>query len=107
MNRNKSIAMNLRRFANSLAPSKQEVRLPSVGNLAGYLAGTAVQNQIRQVAGKKAETFIASLTSAVQTTPALKECTNASLVTAALLVIVISIGAIAVAIVITKKRNGK
>lgn len=71
--------------ANSLVEKPQDVKFPSTGNIVGYLAGTGVKNQIKQVAGKKAETFTASLISAVQTTPALSECTNVSLVTAALL----------------------
>lgn len=55
-------------------------------SLSAYLTNDAVKNQINKVVGGGAGTkFISSLLSAVQTTPALQDCTNQSLVNAALL----------------------
>ena len=65
---------------NSLARQDQSMKL-SV-----YLQNDAVKKQINQVAGGKNGTrFISSIVSAVQSTPALQECTSPSIVNAALL----------------------
>lgn len=54
--------------------------------LTTYLTQDAVKNQINKVVGGKNGTrFISSIISAVQTTPALQECTNSSILNAALL----------------------
>lgn len=55
-------------------------------SLTAYLTQDAVKNQINKVVGGKNGTrFISSIVSAVQTTPALQECTNSSILNAALL----------------------
>nr|DAR08602.1 MAG TPA: RecT protein [Caudoviricetes sp.] len=65
---------------NSLAKRDQSMKL-SV-----YLQNDAVKKQINQVVGGKNRTrFISSIVSAVQSTPALQECTSPSIVNAALL----------------------
>lgn len=65
---------------NSLARQDQSMKL-SV-----YLQNDAVKKQINQVVGGKNGTrFISSIVSAVQSTPALQECTGPSIVNAALL----------------------
>lgn len=65
---------------NSLAQRKQK------SGLTAYLTQDAVKNQINKVVGGKNGTrFISSIVSAVQTTPALQECTNNSILNAALL----------------------
>ena len=65
---------------NSLARQDQSMKL-SV-----YLQNDAVKRQINQVVGGKNGTrFISSIVSAVQSTPALQECTSPSIVNAALL----------------------
>lgn len=65
---------------NSLARQDQSMKL-SV-----YLQNDAVKKQINQVVGGKNGTrFISSIVSAVQSTPALQECTSPSIVNAALL----------------------
>lgn len=65
---------------NSLAKQDQSMKL-SV-----YLQNDAVKKQINQVVGGKNGTrFISSIVSAVQSTPALQECTSPSIVNAALL----------------------
>lgn len=54
--------------------------------MAAYLTKDAVKKQINSVVGGKNGTrFISSIVSAVQTTPALQECTNPSILSAALL----------------------
>lgn len=54
--------------------------------LTAYLTQDAVKTQINSVVGGKNGTrFISSIISAVQTTPALQECTNPSILSAALL----------------------
>lgn len=54
--------------------------------LAAYLTQDAVKKQINSIVGGKNGTrFISSIVSAVQTTPALQECTNPSILSAALL----------------------
>ena len=65
---------------NSLARQDQSMKL-SV-----YLQNDAVKKQINQVVGGKNGTrFISSIVSAVQSTPALQECTSPSIINAALL----------------------
>lgn len=65
---------------NSLAARTQKT------SLTAYLTQDAVKNQINKVVGGKNGTrFISSIVSAVQTTPALQECTNNSILNAALL----------------------
>lgn len=65
---------------NSLAKRDQSMKL-SV-----YLQNDAVKKQINQaVGGKNGTRFISSIVSAVQSTPALQECTSPSIVNAALL----------------------
>lgn len=65
---------------NSLARQDQSMKL-SV-----YLQNDAVKKQINQVVGgKNGARFISSVVSAVQSTPALQECTSPSIVNAALL----------------------
>lgn len=60
-------------------------RAPKQG-LTAYLTQDAVKNQINSVIGGKNGTrFISSIISAVQATPALQECTNPSILSAALL----------------------
>ena len=59
---------------------------PQKSPLTAYLAQDAVKNQINSVVGgKSGARFIASIVSAVQATPALQECTNPSILSAALL----------------------
>lgn len=54
--------------------------------IATYLANEKVKANIIQVAGQKnSQRFIASVVSAVQTNPALQECTNTSILSSALL----------------------
>lgn len=54
--------------------------------LASYLSQDAIKKQINSVlGGNKGTRFISSIVSAAQTTPALQECTNKSIVNAALL----------------------
>lgn len=66
---------------NSLAARKNQ----KVG-LTAYLTQDAVKKQINSVVGEKNGTrFISSIVSAVQTTPALQECSNPSILSAALL----------------------
>ena len=56
------------------------------GGLTAYLTQDVVKNQINKVVGGKNGTrFVSSIVSAVQTTPALQECTNPSILSAALL----------------------
>ena len=65
---------------NSLAQSQQKT------GLTAYLTNDAVKNQINNVVGGKNGTrFISSIVSAVNTNSSLQECTNASIVSAALL----------------------
>lgn len=55
-------------------------------SLTAYLTNDAVKNQINKVVGGKNGTrFVSSIVSAVQTTSALQECTNNSILNAALL----------------------
>lgn len=65
---------------NSLVGKNQKV------GMAAYLTQDAVKKQINSVVGGKNGTrFISSIVSAVKTTPALRECTNPSILSAALL----------------------
>ena len=65
---------------NSLAKRNQKM------GFTAYLTQDAVKRQINSVVGGKNGTrFISSIVSAVQTTPALQECTNPSILSAALL----------------------
>lgn len=65
---------------NSLANKREKTPLTA------YLTNDAVKKQINNVVGGKNGTrFISSIVSAVQTTPALQECTNPSILSAALL----------------------
>lgn len=67
---------------NSLSTGKQNQRL----GITAYLTNDAVKNQINQVVGGKDGTkFIASVVSNVNNNPALQECANASILSAALL----------------------
>jgi recombination protein RecT len=67
---------------NSLVQSKGKQRL----GLTAYLTQDAVKNNINQVVGgKDGQKFIASVVSAVQANPQLQECTNSSILSAALL----------------------
>ena len=65
----------------------QDNKKPSVGaTIATFLSGDAVKKNIADVVGKMDSTrFVTSIVSAVQNTPALKECTNVSIFSAALL----------------------
>ena len=66
--------------ANSLA--NRQTR----SSMATYMSQEAVRKQINSVVGgKNATRFVSSIVSAVQTTPALQECTNQSILSAALL----------------------
>lgn len=66
--------------ANRLASRTQKT------GLTAYLTQDAVKDQINKVVGGKNGTrFISSIVSAVQATPALQECTNSSILSAALL----------------------
>lgn len=54
--------------------------------IGSYLTGDAVKQRINQViGGKDGQRFISAVVSAVQTNPALQECTNQSILSAALL----------------------
>lgn len=67
---------------NSLVAKKQNQRL----GLSAYLTADAVKNQINNVVGgKDGQRFISAIVSATQTNPALQECTNPSILSAALL----------------------
>lgn len=66
---------------NSLV-AKQNQRL----GITAYLTNDAVKNQINQViGGKDGQRFISAIVSAVNTNPALQECTNQSILSGALL----------------------
>ncbi|MBR3183300.1 MAG: recombinase RecT [Firmicutes bacterium] len=64
---------------NSLTKAEQKF------GLTAYLSQDAVKHQINDVLGKDGQRFISSIISAVQNNPALKECTNPSILSAALL----------------------
>ena len=66
-------------MANELAEKKKQT-------IAGYLSSDAVKANIMNVIGEKdTQRFISSVVSAVQTNPQLAECTNGSILSAALL----------------------
>lgn len=66
--------------SNSLAKRQQKT------GLTAYLTNDAVKNQINSiVGGKNGDRFVSSIVSAVQTNPTLQECTNPSILNAALL----------------------
>lgn len=61
---------------NSLQRSRGNQRL----GISAYLTADAVKNQINQVVGgKDGQRFISAIVSAVNTNPALQECTNQSI----------------------------
>ena len=65
---------------NSLAKSQQKL------GLAAYLTQDAVKNQINSiVGGKDGDKFVTAIVSAVNANPAIKDCTNQSIMAAALL----------------------
>ena len=67
-------------MANAVATRNQKT------GIATYLANDAVKQNIMSVIGEKNATkFISSVVSAVQANPALAECTNSSILSAALL----------------------
>lgn len=67
---------------NSITKSAPQRRL----GMTAYLNQDAVKQQINSIVGSKRGTaFITSIVSAVQVTPALQECTNSSILSAALL----------------------
>lgn len=67
-------------MANAVATQKKKT------GIATYLANDAVKKNIMSVIGEKNTTkFVSSVVSAVQTNPALAECTNGSILSAALL----------------------
>ena len=69
-----------------MAVNKQLAKQPKKTSIAVFLTQDAAKNQINKVVGGKNGTrFISSIISAVQTTPALQECTNNSILNAALL----------------------
>lgn len=69
-----------------MAVNNSLTKQPQRTSLTAYLTQDAVKNQINSVVGGKNGTrFISSIVSAVQATPALQECTNSSILSAALL----------------------
>lgn len=69
-----------------MAVSNSLVKKTAKTGLTAYLTQDAVKKQINSVVGGKNGTrFVSSIVSAVQTTPALQECTNPSILSAALL----------------------
>ena len=67
---------------NSLVKAKSNQKL----GITAYLTNDAVKNNINSViGGKDGQRFIASIVSAVNTNPALQECTNGSILSGALL----------------------
>ena len=66
-----------------MAVSNSLVKKTAKTGLTAYLTQDAVKKQINSVVGGKNGTrFISSIVSAVQTTPALQECTNPSILSA-------------------------
>lgn len=69
-----------------MAVNNNLAKRPNKTSLTAYLTQDAVKNQINSVVGGKNGTrFMSSIVSAVQATPALQECTNSSILSAALL----------------------
>lgn len=67
-----------------MAVGNSLARRPQKASLAVYLTNDAVKNQINNViGGKNGPRFISSIVSAVQANPALQECTNPSILSAA------------------------
>lgn len=63
-----------------------EIQKVTKQGINSYLQTDAIKNNITSVVGEKdSQRFISSIVSAVQTNPALAECTNASILSAALL----------------------
>lgn len=68
--------------ANSLTKSNQKKNT----GLTAYLTQDAVKEQINKVVGgKDCQRFISAIISATQTNPSLKECSNSSILSSALL----------------------
>lgn len=66
--------------------SLQRSRGNQILGISAYLTADAVKNQINQVVGgKDGQRFISAIVSAVNTNPALQECTNQSILSGALL----------------------
>ena len=65
-------------MANAVATQQKQ-------GITSFLSIPAVREQINNVVGKKSQTFITSVVSAVNTNPALAECTNQSIFSGALL----------------------
>lgn len=66
----------------------EEKNLPKArtkSSITEYLNMDLVKNQVNQAVGKNSMRFVSSVVSAVTNTPALQECTNASILNAALL----------------------
>lgn len=71
---------------NEVAQNTKGTQVQQKVGIASYLAVDAVRNNIVSVVGEKNATrFISSVVSAVQTNPALAQCTNNSILSAALL----------------------
>lgn len=69
-----------------MAVNNSLAKKPAKMGLTAYLSQDAVKKQINNVVGGKNGTrFISSIVSAAQATPALQECTNPSILSAALL----------------------
>ncbi|WP_313578616.1 recombinase RecT [Lacrimispora sp.] len=69
-----------------MAVNNNLAKRPNKTSLTAYLTQDAVKNQINSVVGGKNGTrFMSSIVSAVQATPTLQECTNSSILSAALL----------------------
>jgi len=69
-----------------MAVNNNLAQQPPRTGLTAYLTQDAVKNQINSIiGGKNGSRFISSIISAVQATPALQECTNQSILSAALL----------------------
>lgn len=69
-----------------MAVNNNLAKRPNKTSLTAYLTQDAVKNQINSVVGgKNGARFMSSIVSAVQATPALQECTNSSILSAALL----------------------
>lgn len=66
---------------NSLQPTEPKKKM----GITAFLSADAVRRQINDAIGANSQNFISSIISAVSTTPALQECTNASILNAALL----------------------
>ncbi|MEG1638936.1 MAG: recombinase RecT [Erysipelotrichaceae bacterium] len=69
-----------------MAENTQVARTGTKTTFMAYMSNDAVKNQISKVVqGKNGDRFITAIISAVQTNPALQECSNQSIVSAALL----------------------